>query len=393
MTAHHVERDGSTQAASPGAAPRIALACVGIGRFQRGFERYFTDLFGVLRDSLDITLYKSAGATGPREKIPPMLALLTGLARRLPLGKVGTEYPQYKHDCLAFGVGMLPDLLRGRYDVVHVIDPPLVKVLQFLQRITGFRARLIWTDGCLWPPSLYPRNAHVHHVAQELYMDALSAGVPPSRVTLAPCGIHVERFATGPTRHDLRRKHGIAEATFVIAVVSAVRRDHKRVDHIIEEVAALEGDILLWIDGKPEDPYIPELAERRLGNRCRITFVASEQVGEIYQVADVFVHAALEESFGLAVVEALSTGVPVLVHDSRHFEWLVGERECLVDMRAPGVLRSRLAGLVANHGSAAGHSQARAAGVRSRFDWTAVQPRYLEMYRRAASKSSIEEPS
>ena len=375
-----------------GPAPRVALVCVGIGRFRRGFERYFTDLFGVLRDGLDVTLYKSAGETGPRERIPPMLAPLTALARESPLGTVGTEYPKYKHDCLAFGLGLLPDLMRGRYDVVHVIDPPLVKVLEVLQRVTRFRARLVWTDGCLWPPALYPRKAHVHHVARELYEDALVAGVPSSRVTLAPCGIHTERFTAVSGRQDLRRKHGIAEETFVIAAVSAVKRRHKRVDHIIEEVAALEGDILLWIDGKPEDPFIPELAQRLLGKRCRITYVASSQVGEIYNLADVMVHAALEESFGLAVIEALSTGLPVLAHDSPHFRWLIEDRDCLIDMNERGRLTQRLREMLAHRGTSLVSADAQAAHVRHRFDWVFLRQEYVDMYHKVAGLSFATQP-
>ena len=380
------------KAENPGAPPRVALVCVGIGRFQRGFERYFTDLFGVLRDEVDITLYKSAGATGPREKVPRMLGLLTSLARLLPLGKVDTEYSQYKHDCLAFGLAMLPDLLGGRYEVVHVIDPPLVKVLQFLKRITGFRARLIWTDGCLWPPALYPAKAHVHHVARELYEEALAAGVAQSRVTLVPCGIHAERFAATVGKRELRAKHGIAEETFVIAAVSAVKRHHKRVDHVIEEVSELEGDILLWIDGKPEDPDLPELARRKLGKRCRITYVASSEVGEIYNLADVMVHAALEESFGLVVIEALSTGVPVLAHDSPHFRWLIEDREYLIDMRERGRLTQRLRELMANRGAKPERAQARAALARSRFDWMFLREQYVDMYRKVAG-ASVATPS
>ena len=97
----------------------------------------------------------------------------------------------------------------------------------------------------------------------------------------------------------MRRRHGIAAGTYVILDVSAVKRSHKRVHHLIEEVARLPGDVLLWLDGKPEDPEIPELAGRLLGPRCRVTSYLPDRCRNCMRWADVFAHAALEESFGL----------------------------------------------------------------------------------------------
>lgn len=365
-------------------APRIALVSIGIGRIQRGYERYFSGLFGALREELDITLYKSGGTSSAQQKVPPLLRATTAIARALPLGRLGTEYKEYKHDCLAFGLSLLPELLRNGFHVLHCIDYPLAVVLQHLQRVCRFRTRLLFTNGCCMPPQYYPRVAHVHHVAQPLFQEALAKGVPPSRITLVPCGLDTEKFAATASQQELRQKHGISDSTFVILAVTAVKRLHKRVDHIIEEVSRLEGDVLLWIDGNPEDPTIPELARQRLGSRCRMTHVPSSEVSELYYLADVMVHAALEESFGLAVVEALSTGLLVLTHDSAHFQWLVQDQDCLVDMRTPGKLTARLRQLLKRTGEHSCRAQARAASVRQRFDWRSLTPAYIEMYRKVA---------
>ena len=47
-------------------SPRVTIASVGLGRIQRGYERYFKGIFEALRNDFDITLYKSAGENGPR---------------------------------------------------------------------------------------------------------------------------------------------------------------------------------------------------------------------------------------------------------------------------------------------------------------------------------------
>ena len=369
-------------------APKIAIVSIGIGRVQRGFERYFYDLFLAVRDKVDITLYKSGGTPNSRERIPPLLWPTTRIARALPLGRWvgGTDYKEYKRDCLAFAFCLLPELLRNRFDVVHIIDPPLAQVLQHLMRGCGLRTRLLLCDGCFIPPQYYPPAAYVQVTSHVHLQDALATGIPESQVTALPPGVHTQRFVSQVGRQELRQKYGISESTFVVLAVSALRPP-KRLDYIIEEVSRLEGDVLLWLDGYPEDPSIPALARDRLGARCRITYVPSGDVPELYGAADVLVHACLEEGFGYAVVEAISAGLMVLAHDTPHFEWLIQDRDCLIDMRVPGRLTSRLHELASNSNDLSSRLQARAASAHRRFDWLSLTPAYVELYGKVANLS------
>ena len=84
------------------------------------------------------------------------------------------------------------------------------------------------------------------------------------------------------------------------------------------------------------------------------------------------------------MVEAQCSGVPVLTHNSPHFEWLVGDRDSLLDMSVPGNLTARLRELAGRRQELAGPAQARAESVRRRFDWSSLKPAYLEMYRKLA---------
>ncbi len=365
------------------------MASVGVGRTQRGFERVFSDLFEVTRDRLPITLYKSGGVQSDREKMPPLLRQLTAIVRPLPLGVVanGAEYSKYKNDCAAFSLAILPELMRHRFDIIHFIDYPLGIAIRHLQRIFRFPGRLLYTNACLMPPQFYPR-AHVHHCAEPFYRQALASGVNPDRLTLVPLGVHTGRFVPDgdpvEIRRSLRRKFGIADDTFVIMVVSAVKRPHKRVDHIIEEASRLQGNFLLWVDGNPEDPTLPVMGKERLGEKFRVTHVPTADVPQLYHLADVMVHAALEEAFGLAVVEALASGVMVLTHDSPHFRWLVRERDCLVDMSTPGALAAKLEDLMRRPGTLRESAPGRQAAA-ERFAWGILTDPYLEMYRKIAT--------
>ena len=365
--------------------PRVALVSVGIGRVQRGFERYFTELFDVLGGELPMTLFKSAGGSSEREIVPPMLPWATALARRAPLEWLAGR-TEYNRDCLAFAAMMMPRLVRERFDVIHCIDPPLAFALRHVKRVAGLRARILFTEGSVIPPPLYPRVDHIHHVAQVAHANALAHGIAPGTMTLIPCGLHTAQFPILDDGRDLRRRFGIGPDTFVVLAVSALKREHKRVDYIINEVSRLEGDVLLWLDGNPEDDAVVELARSRLGPRVRITHVPSGEVAALYRVADVMVHAALQESFGLSIVEAACSGTPVLAHDAPHFEWLLGDRGRLIDMGGESVLSTRLREIAAGRAHGRAGARALASTARLRFDWESLVPRYVEMYGRVAGR-------
>jgi glycosyltransferase involved in cell wall biosynthesis len=281
---------------------------------------------------------------------------------------------------------MTPRLVREGFDVVHCIDPPLAFAMRHVKRLGRLRSRVLFTEGAVIPPELYPKVDHIHHVAHVAHAHALAHGVAPDTMTLVPCGVRTERFPLRDDKAELRRRFDIRPETFVILAVSAVKREHKRVDHIVEEASRLEGDVLLWLDGNPEDESVMELARRRLGPRLRITHVPSSDVAALYRAADVMVHGALEESFGLAIVEAACSGTPVLAHAAPHFEWLLGDRAPLIDMAREGALSARLRAIASAREAESAAARARAGRIRARFDWQALVPQYVDMYRRVAAQ-------
>jgi len=359
--------------------PKTALVAIGIGATQRGYERYFSDLYELVRGDLDITLFGGVSGGRPGCRVPRGWSRYRRIARLLPLSlrAQAAEGRHYRQDCLAYAFALAGELVRGRYEIVHVIDFFLARYLRplLLRRLPA--ARLIYTNGCCAPPQLCPRVDLIHHVAEPLYK-VTAAQYGDSRTRLVPCGLDPRRFRSSLSRRELRRKHRIDETTRVILAVTAINRPHKRADHIIEEVARMRGDdVILWMDGRHEEPDLVDYACRTLGPRFRATHVPSEQVGELYHLADLFVHAALEESFGLAIVEAMSCGLPVLVHDSPHFQWLTGGGEHLVDMSRAGALAGRLEQWLAEPASIPSPDEARW----QRFDWQVLKDEYLAMYR------------
>lgn len=360
--------------------PRIAIACPGVGLVQRGFERLFRDLFDEMKGEFAMTLFKGGGERLPDEIVLPFLARGGKAIRYVPLHKLMRRTPMHT-ECLTFALAMLPHLLGGRYDIVHVIDPPLARLLFHMRRVLKLKFRLLYTEGTAMPPADYPPCDRLQQISAATLDDAADKGIARDHMHLVACGYRPERFVTALGRAELRARHGIAEDRFVILSVAALNRGHKRTHHLIDEVAGMQGNPLLWLDGSLDhgDPDLPDYARAKLGDRVRVTHVPSDGVGELFALADVMPHAATFEAFGLAIVEAAAAGLPVITHDAPHFRWLLPNPACQIDMTEQGALAALLERLAAD--PAERQRRVMQPFARATYDWAALRPAYADLYR------------
>jgi glycosyltransferase involved in cell wall biosynthesis len=362
---------------------KVAIACSGAGQTQRGFERLILDLHGVLKDRIDVTLFKGGGEADDAQDLIWNVGRDHFLHKLLPFHAMTRRTP-YHYECLTFAAAAVGRLARGGFDVVHYIDRPMATVLNIGRRLTRASFRTLYTNGAVMNVTYYPRCDHVHQPAKFLMDAALAYGLPSSRMSLVPCGVHAGRYRPRESRSALRRRYGVPEGAFVILSISAINVAQKRLDHVIKEVAALRDDSILWLDGNPEDPRVLELAARELGDRCRVTHVAPGEVVDLYSLADIFVLGSLEESFGIAVVEAMCSGLPVLVHDAPHFEWLLGGRAGLVDMSRRGPLARELSRLQSRSADLVSQGARNTEWAAASYDWANLAQTYVDLYAKVA---------
>jgi glycosyltransferase involved in cell wall biosynthesis len=364
--------------------PRIAIVSPGIGRVQRGFERLFGDLFQLVRDEFDVTLLKGGGSREADERVPLFIHRNSPVMNVLPVHRLFGRTP-YHSECMLFALGMLPWLRAGRFDIVNTIDPPLTRLLYRMRARLGLSFTLLYTEATLMAPSDYPPADHTHFIGRMGLDQALAYGYRPDTLTLVPCGIYPERFETPLDKAMLRRAYGIPEDKFVILSVAAINRNQKRTDYLVDEVAALDGNWLLMLDGSLDhgDPDLVSYARRKLGARVRFSQVASDKVAELYKLADVMTHVSMFESFGIAIVEAASTGMPVIIHDGPHFRWLLPNPASWIDASRPGALTARLRAAMSDPATL--DAMRVAPLVRDRFSWHKLKPDYAALYRHVAS--------
>jgi glycosyltransferase involved in cell wall biosynthesis len=149
-------------------------------------------------------------------------------------------------------------------------------------------------------------------------------GVPDHRITVIPNGIDTERFAYRPAaRAAVREELAIPPDAIVVGSVGRLVPGKRR-DLLIHAAAEIvrEGGWLLIAGAGPQLASLEGLA-RALGIGERTLFLGARgDVPDLLSAMDVFASPAAEEVFGLAAVEALASGLPVVVSHNPALEGL-----------------------------------------------------------------------
>lgn len=354
---------------------KIALVCVGLGRVHRGYERYTRELFDIVKDEVNITLFKGGGPRKDREVVLPVL-----FREHVPefLRKTGRDELFFEQ--LSYSLSFIPWIWLRQFDLVHFIEPGLGNLLYHAHRIFGFSYRTLYTHSLGMGPEHCTRPDFLHEVSKVYYDEAASYGIDKSKMILIPHAIHTDRFVCREDPIAVRREYNIPQDKIILLSVSAIKKEHKRVDYLVKEVAQLDDRFFLVVAGHMEDLSVQELADRLLPNRYRFLYVTFEEIPRLYRLADLYVHTALIEGFPLGIVEAMAAGLPVVTHDSPHFGWLTGRnQECVVPMQQAGALANRLNSIVGSRELRRWGSK-NSLVARERYDWSVLKDDYLKMY-------------
>jgi glycosyltransferase involved in cell wall biosynthesis len=145
-------------------------------------------------------------------------------------------------------------------------------------------------------------------------------GIVPARISRFPYAVDVERFrresaVLAETRDAIRALYGVPATARVIVSVAKFNSRESPWDLL----GALEGldrpDLftLLVGDGQQREALCARVESRGLKNVVFAGYVPYADLASCYAIADVFVHAAGDEPWGVSVHEAIACGLPVVV--------------------------------------------------------------------------------
>ena len=217
----------------------------------------------------------------------------------------------------------------GRYDVVHT---HLYRA-QIYARPAARLARtpvVVTTEHSIGETHIERRKmtAGVRglYLASELFSDATIAvsdvvkerlvrwGVPARKITVIPNGLETAALAFDPAARDrAREQFGIGPDTYVIGALGRID-ENKRVELTIEAAAPMLGErCKILVIGRGDYRAQVEAAAARLGVTDHVIFGGFQpDTAAMMAAFDLYVAASVQETFGLAILEAMANGLPVV---------------------------------------------------------------------------------
>lgn len=204
--------------------------------------------------------------------------------------------------------------------------------------------RQVWKRT--WSARLQARLCHKTLAVGNAIRDKLvtSYGYPPRKVITIRHGVDTDRFCPAPrVRKEVRRAWGIPDHTKVI-VSTARLSSEKGVDRLLRAYDRLRTDC--------EDPWLVLAGDGPLRSQVERLVSMSRRkahikmVGRVndvcalLQASDIFVLSSDSEGFGIALVEAMSTGLVCIATRGGGPSEIItdGENGYLVDISDDGVL-------------------------------------------------------
>lgn len=352
-----------------------------------GAESYCHDLAaGLAIRGHDVTVFTDGSASAE-----PAVVVEDGVSvlreRSNPAHRRGVDVSAWEQ--MAFG--LLPAVSRavdlGKVDIIHANsqdtallgamlklehDIPLVVTSHEVGRERGpggaGRCRLVF--GHL------PVDAHI---AVSGYYERVARGFGATNLHRIDLGIDLHRFVPGDPR-AARRQLGIAEDEVVVTCVARFKPRKGQLE-LIEAAAEIANSVprlrvvLAGTSSSGSHAYASQVRERVIarGLSGKVLILENhghDQIAEVLRASDVYVQPSHVEGLGLAVLEAMACGVPVVASDTDGLREVVddGRSGLLAPVGDPAALArvvlrllhdQRLRGVLV----AGGHAVARGRGV------------------------------
>ena len=199
------------------------------------------------------------------------------------------------------------------------------------KRLSLFDRSMAWVEGrgLKGPhiPMVLPVSTLVKNELLSIY------DIPESKIHVIHPGVSLKRFSSLDRRScrlSIRSRHGLSESDVVVLFVG-MNFEIKRLELVIEGTAELirkekKGSSLkVLVVGKGNIASYQALA-RGLGIADRVIFAGvTHNVGEYYLASDLFAMPSRFDTFGMAVLEAMAAGLPVIISEK------VGARDLVTD--------------------------------------------------------------
>ncbi|MBQ2890574.1 MAG: glycosyltransferase family 4 protein [Clostridia bacterium] len=131
-------------------------------------------------------------------------------------------------------------------------------------------------------------------------------------------GIDFKRVEDGSNRETVRKEMGFSEDDFVLLSVGELNKNKNNIT-ILKAIKKLNNPKIKYMmagNGPLKDWLEEEIEKMGLSNQVRFLGYTRE-IGKLHKASDAFCFASIREGLGLAAIEAMHSGLPIITSDVR----------------------------------------------------------------------------
>ncbi len=225
---------------------------------------------------------------------------------------------------------MAADIRSRRVQIVHAHQYTPFFYGAIAARLSGVRPRVIFTEhGRHYPDVVSARRRWLNRIVFNRLADDINAvcefsatslarqdGFRRDRIHVIPNGIDFPKYSHEVDAADLRRRLDLDPARKYVICVARFHpvKDHQTLIEAFARVAAERHDVdlLLVGDGELRNNLTKQCHD--LGLDARVRFLGiRDDVADLLRAADVFTLTSVSEAASITLLEAMATGLPVVV--------------------------------------------------------------------------------
>ncbi len=359
---------------------KIFLVCTGLGIVQRGFETYIADLTGKLQSStttFTTTLY-SGGKYESNKVNSKQLFCISRNNRVLNFlfgHAIVSELELY-----SFFLSLLLETILNKPNVIYLGEYKLYCYLFKIRKLFNLSFSLVLYTGGQVSPGLYDvEKDFVHHVTDVYYNELVKRGYPKERQFVLPHFISLSEKNHALTQVQLSSN---SAGKKIIVSVGMIDSKIKRMDQFVKVLAKEPKKYfpILLGESTSDTPIIISQLENSFGKNN--FFLGKVNRGELFSYlnhADLFMLLSPRESFGLAAIEALSVGLPVICCDYSESRYVLKNVGTFVECNDPNKIKDKVDEILAIEPTDT-EIQQRIDFVKNNYSWEFLGNKYLQMF-------------
>ncbi|MFN7656710.1 MAG: glycosyltransferase family 4 protein [Dolichospermum sp.] len=159
-----------------------------------------------------------------------------------------------------------------------------------------------------WEKQAFSQAKSIIAVSEKVAKELVSIGVPRQKIRVIVNGVDLQEFTPGVTSRSLL---GLPENVNLALFAGDIRISRKNLDTVLHALVKVPELHLAVVGGTQDSPY-PAMA-KALNISERVHFLGyRHDMPQIQRASDLFVFPSRYEPFGLVVIEAMASGLPVI---------------------------------------------------------------------------------